>query len=347
MKTARGRTLPRKKQFAINGTKIAPGERKTIMLPVAELYDFTALEIPVHVIRGKKDGPVMFLSAALHGDEINGVEIIREIIKSPLMDDIKGTLIALPVVNIFGFQNKSRYLPDRRDLNRSFPGSKFGSLAGRIAHLFMREIVSKCTHGIDFHTGAIHRSNFPQVRACLDNKATMDFANSFNAPIIIDSSMRDGSLREAARNKKVNILLFEGGQALRFESDVISMGVRGTLQAMANIGMIEDEKVENTKYESIVAKDSFWLRAPNSGTVRMGVQLGTYVKKGQVVALILDLLGDVEIEVVSPEDGIVIGVNHLPLVTLGEAILHLATVERLNKRELKKRGFIYPQADID
>ncbi|MCO4754203.1 MAG: succinylglutamate desuccinylase/aspartoacylase family protein [Bacteriovoracaceae bacterium] len=339
--------MPRKKQFAINGTKIAPGERKTVMLPVAELYDFTALEIPVHVIRGKKDGPVMFLSAALHGDEINGVEIIREIIKSPLVDDIKGTLIALPVVNIFGFQNKSRYLPDRRDLNRSFPGSKHGSLAGRIAHLFMREIVSKCTHGIDFHTGAIHRSNFPQIRASLDNKATMDFASSFNAPIIIDSSMRDGSLREAARSKKVNILLFEGGEALRFESDVISMGVRGTLQAMSNIGMIEDEKVENTKYESIVAKDSFWLRAPNSGTVRMGVQLGTYVKKGQVVGLILDLLGDVEIEITSPEDGIVIGVNNLPLVTLGEAILHLATVERLNKRELKKRGFIYPQADID
>jgi len=339
--------VPRRKQFSINGEKVAPGERKTIMLPIAELYDFTALEIPVHVVRGAKAGPVMFLSAALHGDEINGVEIIREILKQPLLNEIKGTIIAIPVVNIFGFHNKSRYLPDRRDLNRSFPGSKHGSLAARIAHLFMKEIVSKCTHGIDFHTGAIHRSNFPQIRACLDNEATMEFATSFNAPIMIDSHMRDGSLREAARKKKVNILLFEGGQALRFENDVISMGVRGTLAAMSNIGMIDEEKVETTKYDSIVAHDSFWLRAQNSGTVRMCVKLGSYVKKGQTVALILDLLGDVEIEVTTPEDGIVIGINNLPLVTLGEAIIHLATVERLNKRELKKRGFIYPQADID
>lgn len=330
----------------IGGRKIYPGEKKTIQLPIANLYDFTSLEIPIHVVRGKHSGPTLFLSAALHGDEINGVEIIREVIKSPLLENLKGTLIAIPVVNIFGFHNKSRYLPDRRDLNRSFPGSKTGSLAARIADLFMKEIVSKCTHGIDYHTGAIHRSNFPQIRASLDNEQTRQFAKSFNAPIIIDSRMRDGSLREAARKKKVKILLFEGGQALRFESDTIAVGVKGTFNAMRSIGMLESDNAQ-VKYDSIVAHDSFWLRAPNSGTVRLLVKLGSYVKKGEVVALILDLLGETQIEMICPESGIVIGVNHLPLVTLGEAVLHIATIEKLNKRELKKRGFIFPQPDVD
>lgn len=337
----------KKKKFSIGGEYISRGERKTVVLPIAQLYDFTALEIPIHVVRGKEDGPVLFLSAALHGDEINGVEIIREILKFPDLNNIKGTLIAIPVVNIFGFHNKSRYLPDRRDLNRSFPGSPSGSLAGRIANLFMKEIVSKCTHGIDFHTGAIHRSNLPQIRASLDNDATRDFASCFNAPITVDSQMRDGSLREAARKKKVNILLFEGGQALRFEKDVITVGVRGCLRAMTSIGMISEGLVDTKNFDSIIAHDSFWLRATNSGTVRLNVKLGSYVKKGEVVGLILDLLGDVEIEMICPEEGIVIGVNNLPLVTLGEAVIHLATVERLNKKELKKRGFIYPSADID
>ncbi len=235
----------KKKKFTIGDVAVSPGERKTIMLPIARMYDFTALEIPVHVIRGKEPGPALFLCAALHGDEINGVEIIREVLKDPQLKDLRGTLIAIPVVNIFGFQNKSRYLPDRRDLNRSFPGSKNGSLAARIADFFLKEIVSKCTHGIDFHTGAIHRSNLPQIRASFDDEDTKKFAAAFNAPIMVDSHMRDGSLREAARKKKVNILLFEGGQALRFEKDVIEKGVSGTLRAMGAIGMIETN--ENNK----------------------------------------------------------------------------------------------------
>lgn len=316
------------------------------MLPVARLYDFTALEIPVHVVRGHEPGPTLFLSAALHGDEINGVEIIREVLKHPALNEIKGTLIAIPVVNIFGFQNKSRYLPDRRDLNRAFPGSKHGSLAARIAHFFLKEIVSKCTHGIDFHTGAIHRSNLPQIRANFEDEVTKEFAKSFNAQIMVDSKMRDGSLREAARKKKVNILLFEGGEALRFERDVIEKGVQGTIRAMHHIGMIPRQET-GKNLTSIEAHDSFWLRAPHSGTVRFSVKLGSVVKKGDVIGVILDLLGEVEIDIVSPESGIVIGLNNLPLVTLGEAVLHLATVERLNKKALSKRGFIYPQADID
>ena len=335
-----------KKRFSICGVGVSAGERKTIMLPVARMYDFTSLEIPVHVIRGKERGPTLFLSSALHGDEINGVEIIREVIRNPALGKLKGTLVAIPVVNIFGFQNKSRYLPDRRDLNRSFPGSKHGSLAARIAHLFLKEIVSKCTHGIDFHTGPVHRSNLPQIRASLDDEKTREFARAFRPPILVDSKMRDGSLREAARKKKVNILLFEGGQALRFENEVIDIGVQGTLSAMDHIGMI-DLNPQSQRVSTTEAHDSFWLRAPHSGTVRMRAKLGSYVKKGETVALILDLLGETQIEMTTPEDGVVIGINELPLVTLGEAVLHLATIEKLNKRELAKRGFVYSRPDID
>jgi predicted deacylase len=198
--------------LTIGGVKIKRGERVKIQLDYAALYDYTKLTIPVEVIRGKEKGPVLFISAAIHGDELNGIEIIRTLSKKKFLKRLKGTLILVPIVNVFGFHNQSRYLPDRRDLNRSFPGSKSGSLASRLAYIFMKEIVSKCTHGIDLHTGAIHRTNLPQIRACLDDLKTKELAEGFGAPVVINSNLRDGSLREAARRKKVSMLLFEGGE---------------------------------------------------------------------------------------------------------------------------------------
>ena len=202
--------------LVIDGQTIKPGERKKIFLRIAALYDYTDISIPIEVIRGKVDGPILFISAAIHGDEINGVEIVKRVLKRVSIDKLKGTLIAIPIVNVFGFNNLSRYLPDRRDLNRSFPGQKNGSLASRLASIFMKEIVHKCTHGIDLHTGAVHRTNLPQIRACLDDAATKTLAKSFGVPVVIDSTLRDGSLREAARRKGIPMLLFEGGEALRF-----------------------------------------------------------------------------------------------------------------------------------
>ena len=179
--------------FAIGGKSIPRRSRALIELPLPPLYTHTPLKLPVHILRGAKDGPRLFVSAALHGDELNGTEIIRRLLKQPGLKRLRGTLVAVPIVNIYGLLNHSRYLPDRRDLNRSFPGSSKGSLAARLANLFMTEIVDKCTHGIDLHTGAIHRSNLPQIRANLDDPETARLAESFGVPVLLNSNTRDGS----------------------------------------------------------------------------------------------------------------------------------------------------------
>ena len=227
----------------IGGTSISPGERKRVLLDVAKLYDFTDMNIPIEVIRGKKDGPVLFVSGAIHGDEINGVEIIRQLLTHKALSRIKGTLIAVPIVNVFGFNTKSRYLPDRRDLNRCFPGSENGSLAAQIAHIFMTEIVQKCTHGIDLHCAAINRINLPQIRACLDDPLTENMAKAFHVPVVLHSELRDGSLRQATKELGIPTLLFEGGESLRFNGKVIKGGLQGVLSVMRDIGMLPAVKV--------------------------------------------------------------------------------------------------------
>jgi predicted deacylase len=310
--------------LTIGGVKIKRGERVKIQLDYAALYDTTKLTIPVEVIRGKERGPVLFISAAIHGDELNGIEIIRKLSKKKFLSKIKGTLILVPIVNVFGFHNQSRYLPDRRDLNRSFPGSKTGSLAGRLAYIFMREIVSKCTHGIDLHTGAIHRTNLPQIRACLDDATTKELAEGFGAPVVINSNLRDGSLREAARRKKVSMLLFEGGEALRFEDNIIKKGLRGCINVMKNINMIEELKPKLVKPKTFIARSSSWFRAPKSGIFSAQKKIGARIYEGDVLAIISDPFGNESLNVVAEEDGILIGATLLPLVNQGDAMFHVA-----------------------
>ena len=318
--------------FKIGDEKVFPGERKQINLEIASLYDYTKLTIPIEVIRGKEEGPVIFISAAIHGDEINGVEIIKRLLKRPSLKKLKGTLIAIPVVNVFGFNNKSRYLPDRRDLNRCFPGSLKGSLGSRLARVFMNEIVSKCTHGIDLHTGALHRTNLPQIRACLDDEETNELAKCFGVPVLINSQLRDGSLREAARKKKVTTLLFEGGEALRFEEDVIKTGLQGCLAVMRSIGMLPKlVKKKKTKLNTHVAQGSSWVRASHSGSFRALKRIGSHVKEGDVLAVITDLFGCNPYEVISKEEGIIIGMSMIPLVNKGDAMVHIATFKNSKK----------------
>ncbi len=306
---------------------VGPGERKRIDLEVATLYDYTKINIPIEVIRGREEGPTLFISAAIHGDEINGIEIIKRILQNPKINKIRGTLICIPVVNTFGFNNLSRYLPDRRDLNRCFPGSSRGSLGSRVASIFMREIVNKCSHGIDLHTGAIHRSNIPQIRASLDNEATKELAHEFGTPIIINSSLRDGSLREAARKKRVKILLFEGGEALRFEEDVIKSGLKGCLSIMRSIGMLPQKvkkKKKPKKATTYVAESSHWIRAPHSGSVKQIKKLGDEVMVGEILAIISDTFGNNPYNVRAKASGIIIGMSTIPLVNKGDAMVHIA-----------------------
>jgi uncharacterized protein len=258
------------KGFVINGVKIEKGQRKQLEIVIAKLYDHTDITIPVEVIRGKESGPVMFVSGAIHGDEINGVESIKRLLsRKKILSSIKGTLIAVPIVNVFGFNRNVRYLPDRRDLNRTFPGFKNGSLAARIAHIFMKEIVMKCQYGIDLHTGSAHRFNLPQVRGCLENPEVEKLAKAFGVPVILNSNMRDGSLRQAAFEKGINILLFEGGEALRYDEKIISSAENGIIAVMCEIGMIEKKSVRSRlpkSREVFRAESSHWIRAPISGS---------------------------------------------------------------------------------
>lgn len=189
-------TAPRVADLVIGGETVAAGERREVALRVAPTYTHDDLSMTVQVIRGKRPGPVLFISAAVHGDEINGVEIIRRTLQHKALQRLNGTLLAIPIVNVHGFLNQSRYLPDGRDLNRCFPGSATGSLAGRVAHTFVEQIVRQCTHGIDLHTGARHRSNFPQIRADLDHRGTQEMTEAFGVPLALNSKLRDGSLRE-------------------------------------------------------------------------------------------------------------------------------------------------------
>lgn len=310
----------------IGGEKIFRGQRKKVYLESAALYDFTQLKIPVEIIRGHEKGPVLFISAAIHGDEINGVEIIRRILKKKNLQKIKGTLILIPVVNVFGFNNKSRYLPDRKDLNRSFPGSANGSLASRLASIFMKEIVSKCTHGIDLHTGAIHRTNIPHIRACIEDPATKELADGFGVPVVINSKLRDGSLREAARKKNIAMLLFEGGQALRFEESVIKAGVDGCMAVMKKIGMLETKAIKTTKRKTGIhySESTFWVRAPRSGSFTSKKKVGDYIHKDDIIATVSDPFGGEKHYVYAKENGILIGASLLPLVNQGDAMFHIA-----------------------
>jgi hypothetical protein len=316
--------------FVVGGVSIARGKRKQIELPVAKLFDYTEMTIPVEVVRGKEDGPVLFISAAIHGDEINGVEIIKRILaKKKTLSKMKGTLIAVPIVNVFGFNRNIRYLPDRRDLNRCFPGSENGSLAGQIANIFMKEIVSKSTHGIDLHTAAINRNNLSQIRACLSNPENKRLAMEFGVPVVIDSVTRDGSLREAASDLGIPMLLFEGGQALRYEENIIKSGVLGILSVMQSIGMIEGEEVsiKQRKKEVFIAKASHWIRAPHSGSLRVRKKIGSRVKKNELLGVLSNPFGGDKIEVRAKLTGIIIGMVMLPLVNNGDALFHIATFE--------------------
>ncbi len=310
----------------IGNVTVSPGQHQQIDLPVARLPTQTMLSLPITVMNGTQSGPSLWLSAAIHGDEINGVDIIRQVLAQVNPETLQGRLLAVPIVNVFGFIEQSRYLPDRRDLNRSFPGSARGSLAGRLAHLFMKEVVSHCTHGIDLHTASNHRTNWPQIRANLEDPETYRCAKAFNAPLMLQANTRDGSLRHAAAQQGISVLLYEAGEALRFEPHAIQVGVTGILQVMTRLGMLPEQPnpVIPKPDQSLELKESRWVRASRSGILHKHVELGQHVTKKQYIGFISDTLGQTSIKVYAPYAGVVIGYTQNPLVNQGDGIFHIA-----------------------
>ena len=317
--------MPARGAIEIAGITVGPGQRGTVDLPLPQLYTRTPLTMPVHVVHGRRPGPCLFVSAAIHGDELNGVEIIRRVLERPALSRLRGTLLAVPIVNVYGVIHHSRYLPDRRDLNRSFPGSESGSLASRLAHVFMNEIVARCEYGIDLHTAAFHRCNLPQIRADLGDEGTAQLAHAFAAPVVLDSRVRDGSLREAAAERGVKMMLFEAGEALRFDEFSIRIGVQGVMGVMRALEMLPPaRRAPRHEFEPIVARSSSWIRAAESGVLRTLAGLGARVCAGDLLAVVADPFGKAETRVLADFDGVIIGRTQLPLVHAGEALFHIA-----------------------
>lgn len=314
--------------LTIGNTGIDRGETKEIDLYLGKHYDCTEIYMPVKVMRGKEDGPRLFICAAIHGDEVNGVEIIKRLLKHRALRQIKGTLICVPIVNVFGFNNLNRYLPDGRDLNRCFPGSATGSLGSRMAHLFVTEIIDKCTHGIDLHTGSRHRTNLPQIRASFKVKGTRRLAHEFDVPVILDADLIDGTLRKVAYKNKMPFLVFEGGEPLRYNEIAIRSGLTGILSVMRALGMIKKSSQKTKKVKSFTAKGSSWVRAPHGGILIIKKRLGSIIKRNDLLGVISDPLGNDNFEIRAKKKGVIIGHTQLPLVNRGDAICNVATFEK-------------------
>jgi predicted deacylase len=315
-----------RESFAIGNVRVRAGAARDVELPITRLVTGGDVSLPVRVVHGREPGPVVWVSGAIHGDEVIGVEVIRELIATLSPKEFRGTLVAVPVVNVLGFMAGDRYLPDRRDLNRMFPGSPRGSLASRIAHLFMTEVVAKCEVGVDVHTAADKRANLPQIRADLDDPRTRELAEAFGAPVMIHAQLRDGSLRQAAVEVGAKVLLYEAGEALRFDDESIATGVAGVRRVLAFLGMIEPDPVEATS-PSLESRSTGWLRARGTGILNLETKLGAYVAAGDRLGGLSDTFGKRVRLVRADRAGIVIGLTRAPIVNAGDALVHIATVE--------------------
>lgn len=309
-------------QITIADHTIGRGEQKEIQLNIARLPTYTNIDLPVHVYRAEQEGPVLLLTGGLHGDELNGMEIIRRMIFNDALMPEKGSVVAIPLVNVYGFIQNDRGLPDGKDINRSFPGSKGGSLARLLAHTLMNEIIPKIDLGIDFHTGGAARSNYPQIRGAMEIDRNKELAKAFAPPVMAHSSHIDKSFRKAAHKKDKRILVYETGESSRYDEEGIQQGIDGTQRLMRYLGMKEHAPEADHETESY--PKTTWVRAQYAGLFRPEISLGDKVEKNQLLGYINDPYGNEQFKCSSPYDGRVIGLNYAPIVHKGDALLHLA-----------------------
>jgi uncharacterized protein len=309
------------RKVTIAGQEIQPGEFREININIARLPSHTQIDTPIYVSRAAEDGPVLALIAGMHGDELNGMEIVRRILDRKLHQVMRGTVVCMPIINVYGFLNYSRDVPDGKDVNRSFPGTRNGSLASRVAFHLMHDVIPFIDYGIDFHTGGAMRANYPQVRAVLRHEANVKLANAFSAPFTIDAPFRPNSLRKEAARKGKNIIVYEGGESLRFDLHAIEEGVAGTLRMMKHLNMIDDAL--EPKEENRVIWSTSWIRAKHAGLFQPSVQCGQLVHRGDWVGTITDPFGEFKEEVKAHETAYIIGLNYSPVINAGDALMHL------------------------
>ena len=310
----------------ILGVDVAPGKSATITFEVAKLHTRNTLDVPIIIERSKKPGPTVLMTAGIHGDEVNGVEIIRQIIAKGINKPKIGTTICVPVINVFGFLNMDRLFPDGRDLNRVFPGSANGSLASRVAHFVMTELVPHVDFAMDFHTGGADRFNAAQIRIVKDDPSLTELAHVFGAPFIYYSQNLNKSFRNSCRKIGVPMLLFEGGKSFNISSNITNTGVNGAKRVLHHLGMLSNRfKVSKPKVKAVVIDDSKWLRAKYSGMFKVTVAINTFVEKGQVIGNITDPYGSFNYFVKAPNSGYIFNLNESPIIYQGDAIFHITT----------------------
>ncbi|WP_310555356.1 succinylglutamate desuccinylase/aspartoacylase family protein [Flavobacterium sp.] len=314
-----------RKNITILKETILPGESKTINMEIAKLHTMTKLKIPIIVERSKFEGPTVLFSAGLHGDEINGIEIVRQIITQKINKPKIGTIICIPVINVFGFLNQTREFPDGRDLNRVFPGSKTGSLASQFAHSILTEIIPHIDYAIDFHAGGASRFNAAQVRIVPDNSELKALADVFNAPFGLFSKNILGSFRNSCDKLGVKMLLFEGGKSIDINEEITNEGLEGTKRVLHSLKMLNArKKVSFPENKTLYIEKSNWIRAKHSGMFHGLTKVGSFVEKGQILAKISDPYGKVEHILKSPNAGFIINANDSPIIYQGDAIYHIS-----------------------
>jgi predicted deacylase len=316
--------------ITILGEVILAGESKTIDMEIAKLHNTAKLKIPIIIQRSKIDGPTVLFSAGIHGDEINGVEIVRQLIAKKINKPKKGTIICIPIINMFGFINMSRQFPDGRDLNRVFPGSKKGSLASRFAYHILTEIMPLVDYAVDFHAGGASRFNAPQIRLAPNSPDLKELADVFNAPFTLFSKNIAGSFRNSSQKLNVKMLLFEGGKSLNINESVAAAGVNGVKRVLAHLDMLDPKQlIEKQNSNTIYIEKSGWIRAKCSGLLHDQNTIGSFVEKGTVLAIITDPFGKFERKIKAPNDGYIINANLSSIVYQGDAIYHISkTLEK-------------------
>jgi len=330
-------------RFRFAGLEIPRNSETDIKLKVSETYSGDEVRVPMRVLRGRKPGPIVFITAAVHGDEINGTGIIHDFLYHDRFPLKAGTLILVPVVNVFGFENNERYMPDRRDLNRSFPGSITGSLSSRIAQSIHSELILKCHFGIDLHTAAFQRTNFPNVRADLKNPGCRELARAFGGTLVVDGKGPDGSLRKEATRSGVPTIILEAGEPFKMESTVLEFGIRGINNVLRSLGMM-DGKIHKPPFQAEIRKTT-WLRAEVGGILRFAVEPGAFVSRGDTIANNFSILGAEQRNIIAPADGIILGMTTMPAVKPGEPICHLAFPTR--KISVYKQHFENRSEEMD
>lgn len=314
------------KPLVILKETIIAGESKTINMEIAKLHTMTKLKIPIIVERSKLAGPTVLFTACLHGDEINGTEIVRQLIVQKINKPKRGTVICIPIINIFGFINKTREFPDGRDLNRVFPGSKTGSLASRFAYYILKDIIPHVDYAIDFHAGGASRFNAPQIRIVPDNKELKKLSDVFNAPFTLYSKNISGTFRNSCDKLGVKMLLFEGGKSLDINDAVTKEAIEGTKRFLTHLDMLNPrKKAISNENKTIYIEKSNWVRAKHSGMFHGLTTIGSFVKKGDLLATISDPYGKVEHKVKAPHAGFIINVNDAPIIYQGDAVFHIST----------------------